>query len=206
MKPTLIFGTPVVEVDIPEIPQEEHDALLNEQFVLQGMPDANYQRTEDTYILNKYPILNKWINEKLSEYGKEIMACDHPLRITQSWCIRHNPGKVQRLFAHYHANSIVSGVYYVAAPPGTENIRYHRPKDSGTLTLTWETNGQTADKPWLYDFTEFTVKTGRLVLYPSHLSHSVDGIIPMQTTRQSLAFNVWFDGPFVNAEKLFELK
>ena len=65
MKPTLIFGTPVVEVDIPEIPQEEHDALLNEQFVLQGMPDANYQRTEDKYILNKYPILNKWINEKI---------------------------------------------------------------------------------------------------------------------------------------------
>ena len=36
MKPTLIFGTPVVEVDIPEIPQEEHDALLNEQFCIAG--------------------------------------------------------------------------------------------------------------------------------------------------------------------------
>ena len=103
---------------------------------------------------------------------------------------------------HNHANSYVSGVFYVAADDKVDNIIFHKPgagpqriKLEGTKYNTF--NSYT----WWY-----TVKTGDLILFPSHLTHGVDMKKKEETdTRIALSFNVFFKGTIGNKLQLTEL-
>jgi hypothetical protein len=75
-----------------------------------------------------------------------------------------------------------------------------------TAHVKWSTDPvHQAEKPWTWDWQEIPAQTGRLILFPSNLLHSVEYLDNTQL-RCVLSFNTWFTGAFGQAEKLFELK
>jgi len=182
--------------------QYEEFSLIEKETLLRGVeyqPDAGFISTVDTYVLDKVPELKAWIQKQLDAYASEVMGIEGKLRITQSWCLVH-AGRPQVVYPHRHSNSIISGSFYVVAPSGTQGITFH--KNSGEKTvdhplIDWKNR---EDQPWLKTTETFDVVEGKLILFQSHMLHSVksDYIAP----RCVLAFNTWFDGPIGNERTL----
>lgn len=202
----LMFPTPILIADIPELPIEDHDFLLNSDYHVTSGSGGMFKKTKDTYILKNRSNskLTEWIMQQVGEFAQGALACDNKLKITQSWCLKHE-NEPQRVFSHAHPNSIVSGAYYVAAPPGTQNIRFHKFGQSAAPYVKWDTNEYINSQPWAWDWHEIPVQTGRLVLFPSYINHSVEGDVVNKDVRCVLSFNTWFNGPFGDADRLFEL-
>jgi len=203
----LLFPQPITITDIPEIPEEDHKFLINSYYHETEGSQHNFETTKDTYILKSIQEgkLVKWINEQIDIYVKSAMACDNTLKITQSWCLKHQD-RTQQVFSHSHPNSIISGAYYIEAPEGSENIRFHKTKGRDAPFITWEQNQEAlVDQPWCWEWYQIPVQTGRLVLFPSNMLHSVAGAEPKQGIRCVLSFNTWFDGAFGSALNLTEL-
>jgi uncharacterized protein (TIGR02466 family) len=202
----LLFPTPVLIVDIPEIPKEDHDFLLNAEYSTSSNDQGLFDKTKNTYILkDRNTVLTKWISEQLNLFATSMMACTTPLKITQSWCLKHQ-NRTQQVFSHAHPNSIVSGAYYVEAPEGSANLRFNRPVPTSQPYIKWETpEDLLQEQPWNWTWHEIPAKTGRLILFPSQMPHSVEGHQLNTNTRCVLSFNTWFDGAIGDDEKLTAL-
>ena len=198
MKIHKIFPTAVATVENPEIPKDEHDALLNAKYHV--LPNyGSFHITENKYVLNTVPKLQQWITEQINNYTKEVLATSQKLRITQSWCIKHK-NEPQRIFPHAHANSIISGSYYIDAPPNTQGLKMYRPESATRPYLDWTEDLD--DKEWNWPFAEFPAVTGKLILFPSQLLHAVAGVYSKREQRCVLAFNTWFNGSFGTEDQL----
>jgi len=202
----LLFPTAVEVVDNIDIPVEDHDQLLATAYNA-SYNTGQFNTTKNNYILDTHaPTLRNWIQSRIDNYTKNVMATSSKLKITQSWCLMHK-NVVQQLFIHAHPNSIISGAYYVMAPEGSQGIRFHS-KSGGHSTpfIDWETDSTCIDQPWTADWNELSVKTGRLILFPSQTYHSVDGQEVNPNVRCVLSFNTWFEGGFGDPSRLQELK
>ena len=126
-KLALLFPTAVMTADIDTIPQQDHDYLLGCDYHQDDQSTGGqFQQTTDTYVLDHgAATLRSWIELQLAIFGLEVMATDTPLRITQSWCLKHQHC-AQRLYQHCHPNSVVSGAYYVQASETSQRLRFHR--------------------------------------------------------------------------------
>ena len=200
----LLFPTAVMVIDTDQFLQE-HNQLLNEEYHQTAATQGQFLQTTNTYLLEAYPLLQSWITDRINDYGREVMATTNRLRLTQSWCLKHQ-GQAQQLYTHSHPNSIISGAYYVAADKNSQRLRFHKSVVSSVPHVKWSVDPELqAVKPWTWEWQEIPVQTGRLVLFPSNLLHSVD-YLENTELRCVLSFNTWFDGAFGEAEKLFELK
>ena len=123
--------------------------------------------------------IKKFIHKSIIEY------LDQDLLITQSWANKNPVGTEHP--AHNHANSIVSGVFYFqedCMPLQFNNIS----RSIGRLKS--DINS---------DIFKLHTKAGGLVLFPSHLWHSV---LPNQEeVRYSISFNT-FSNELGNKEEL----
>lgn len=140
----------------------------------------------DRYILKqkKLAYLTTFIEKSLHEY---LMATICPkndvrLRITQSWLNWTKPGQFHH--KHAHPNSIISGCFYVNADKETDKIFFYRDgyKQIQFPPVEWNTYNS---ESWWY-----SVGTGDLVFFPSHLTHMVQPV-GGEDTRISLAFNTF---------------
>lgn len=199
----LLFPTPIVISDIPEIPQNDHDYLLNAEYHLDIGSFEQFEKTKNTYILKGWEsYLKTWIAEQINVFAEQALATKDKLKITQSWCLKHQ-NSVQNVFTHSHPNSIISGAYYVEAPEGTANIRFTKEEVSHSPFIKWENDKELLDRqPWNWAWHEIPIQTGRLVLFPSYLKHGVIGNSVNNNTRCVLSFNTWFDGPVGSADNL----
>jgi uncharacterized protein (TIGR02466 family) len=89
--------------------------------------------------------------------------------------------------AHTHPNNYLSGVYYVSTPSGADAIEFTDPRPGAVANLARARNLNR------FNGNRMTVQTkaGRIVLFPSWLSHGV----PVNRTPQervSIAFNATF--------------
>ena len=158
--------------------------------------------SNDSYVLNNKALkkLKDALYAKVMDYFDNIICTTNAITpyITQSWL--NYTKKDQFHHIHNHANSYVSGVFYIAADHKVDKITFHR-SGSGLQKIKLEAtkfnpfNSQT----WFY-----TVQTGDLVLFPSHLSHGVD-IKKETNSRISLSFNVFFKGKIGDKLQLTEL-
>ncbi|MBI1778342.1 MAG: hypothetical protein HYR63_23635 [Proteobacteria bacterium] len=105
--------------------------------------------------------------------------------ITQCWLNINRPG--ERHHRHHHPNNFVSGVYYLDAIPQSGSIAIHRP---GLAELQ---PGRLKATPFTFDLWNEEARTGKLVLFPSRLEHSVEPNRSGQN-RLSISFNVMFRG------------
>ena len=181
---------------------DEHQYLINLPY--EHHLEYDMVISKNKFILTSTPTikLQKFINNELQEYAKKTLGTHQPLKITQSWCTKHE-NITQSTFPHTHQNSIISGVYYVNADKETEGITFHKNTDYTDRYITWQTDDKLMqDHYWNWRWCKFPVETGLLILFPSQLKHSVDGMMHTHNMRCSLAFNTWFDGPIGNQNDL----
>mgnify|MGYP003135706245 CR=1 FL=1 len=111
------------------------------------------------------------------------------LKITGIWA-NVNP-KLTYNTQHIHPGSQVSGVLYVKVPDDVANIEFHSPTKDTKMAVTGEISDGGTN--YNYDSYWFRPEVGRLILFPSHLAHSVD-ISESDGDRISIAFNAsYFD-------------
>lgn len=205
MKIEFLFPTPVGIFDCNDQFSKENSELSNIQYMTNL--DGGYL-TENKFVLDSHAQdLKIWILECIKQYALEALAISDELGITQSWCVKHTISP-QTLFKHMHPNSIISGAYYVYAPAGSEPLKLHKPHQLGGPVINWhQPNEVIHNKPWTWSWMNFKTQTGRLILFPSQIYHSVEGYnnINNQKGRCVLSFNTWFKGPFGRPEQLYQL-
>lgn len=177
-----LFPVPVSKFHLGrDLTTEEFD-FANQQV---RVKNKNNRTSEDSYVLDREPMLEirKFIEVCLAQYLEEIYAPKHEvsLRLTQSWFNYCSPGEGHH--NHTHANSFVSGVFYVKADVVKDRITF----SSGTyraLTV--------APRQWnVYNSQSWWLPTGvgDLCLFPSDTGHFVGTV--EHDERISLAFNTF---------------
>ena len=136
-----------------------------------------------------------FIEQSVANYFKEVYAPKNEttLRVTQSWCNYTEPGQWHH--KHAHPNSFISGVLYPQANKETDKIYFYRDAYQQLKPPTNEWNIYNSESWWMEAY------TGRLFIFPSHLTHMVETVEGKQT-RISLSFNTFPIGNFGHDEAL----
>ena len=192
-----IFPIAVATTDNLQFPVEEHNTILNSEFSI-DTKNGPFYVSDNKYILDTVPLLKKWIQDQVDIYSRDVLGSDK-LKFTQSWAIKHQ-NEPQRIFTHSHANSIISGSYYIDAPDGSEALTFVKSNYRNGPYLEYKKNSD--NKPWLWDQIKYRAYTGRLILFPSNLLHGVLGNEANDHRRCVLAFNTWFANPIGSKEEL----
>lgn len=195
----LLFPTPVMfgEMD-RKFTKEELD------FVDKWSKDT-YQNMGNTTSNNNYILeepefadLKAIVLGYVNEYLKKVYKPKYQVEsyITQSWLNYTKPGEYHH--THEHPNSFISGVLYIHADPKEDKIKFHK---SGYQQISLEPESYDVfnSKSWW-----FNVETGKIVLFPSSLTHNVEQVTA-GTTRISLAFNTFLKGTLGDNKFLTEL-
>ena len=141
-----------------------------------------------------YKDLFEWFESCIISAKKDIGIPDNVgLPITSCWI--NQATKLQAHHNHNHANSFLSGVYYL-----TDN-------HSGGLTNFNTKNIYMKDFEWLRFFENpnflnvqsFTPKKGTLLLFPSCVKHNVSAVKD-SSTRYTISFNTFFSGPIDDSD------
>lgn len=142
----------------------------------------------DNYILKNKELteLNEFIVESLNEYFKEVYAPSNDVQIyiTQSWLNFTDINQFHH--KHSHANSIVSGVFYVKTDPKIDRIYFSKDINE-RLNFVKDFNIYNSNSWW------FETEPNSLLFFPSNLTHEV-GPVTTLTPRISLSFNTYVRG------------
>ena len=189
-----IFPTPVYEAYLDRaITKSEIDYMNKVSKLVQ--PNTGNSTSESKNVLNGKPLkkLEKFFMEHVGNYFEEVIKSTNNIKpyITLSWLNYTHRDEYHH--AHEHENSMVSGVFYVDANKIYDSIRFFK-------------SGYQQIKPTIKEYNIWNstswyvpVETGKLVLFPSYLSHCVD-TKKGDNLRVSLAFNVFVKGT-VGTEK-----
>ena len=113
------------------------------------------------------------------------------INITTSWVNQYARG--DSTHQHSHSNSIISGVYYLEDCDETAPIQFHRAP--GYVNLWPNTINLPIKQHNALNIDVITVipKAGELIMWPSHLAHSVPPN-ESDTKRHTIAFNTFVKG------------
>tara|TARA_B100000686_G_scaffold355200_1_gene470991 strand:+ start:8116 stop:8766 length:651 start_codon:yes stop_codon:yes gene_type:complete len=195
---TPLFAIPLCKTSINPVDDEVINYLKN----LEYKPHlySNAQNSVNVHVLDE-PIvkpLRDQIYFKLDSFMHNFLGVDrkHKFIAETSWMNKYE--KNDWSGEHAHANSLISGVLYLSDVKDTGNINFH--KDRSWKNIFTDTV--------LPDFTEeaglnvynangwsFQPKKWELVMFPSHLLHSVSPNRTDGQIRWSLAFNCFIRGP-----------
>lgn len=139
--------------------------------------------------------IKTFVVNSIDKYFKSIYAPSQTtsLRITQSWCNYTEPGQWHH--KHAHPNSFISGVLYPQADKETDKIYFYKDNWQQLKTPTEDWNHYNSDSWWMEAY------TGRMFIFPSHLTHMVE-TVQGTDTRISLSFNTFPVGNFGDALSL----
>jgi uncharacterized protein (TIGR02466 family) len=159
--------------------------------------------TRDNYILKRPELkkINEFLKQQCQNYVDTIICPRNALKlyITQSWLNYTNEKQFHH--THEHPNSAISGVLYFDADIKTDKIFFHHPTRYQQLAP--------AIDPQKYNLFNssswfFKVQTGKLVMFPSSLTHRVE-TKKGSNTRISLSFNTFYKGQLGINSDLTEL-
>jgi len=138
------------------------------------------------------------IEAAVNHYMDKIIVAKPEVKayITQSWL--NFTSEKQWHHKHEHPNSFLSGVYYIDADEANDKITFFKDRYKQIKLTPAEWNWWNADSWW------FTVKTGSIVVFPSHLTHMVEQKAG-NNVRCSLAFNTFLRGSVGVGESLTQL-
>jgi uncharacterized protein (TIGR02466 family) len=133
--------------------------------------------------------IDSGISEYMTHLGVDMSKIS--INITTSWVNQYSKG--DNTHQHSHSNSIISGVYYLEDCDETAPIQFHRAP--GYVNLWPNTINLPIRTHNALNIDTITVipKQGELIMWPSHLAHSVP---PNQsdTQRHTIAFNTFVKG------------
>ena len=156
----------------------------------------------DQYLATREAGILDFILPKLEEFYEKVFGISVTPQLnpqfTQSWLTYSRKG--QKMHGHKHPNSLVSGVFYINAVDGLDNIVFT--KDTQYQHYSWPS--------WptsVYSGTEYIipVKSGDLILFKSDVHHNFNEV-QHDEERISLAFNSWLSGSVGEREGLTHLE
>lgn len=142
-----------------------------------GSPQTLLQREE-------FNPLGHIIMEEANNFARELeLDIDrHPLKFKECWVNIYGEGHSQEM--HQHANSVISGIYYVKAPEGSGELLIHSPYHDTMLDPpTVRANGINNH------IISFKPREGSMVFFRSFVKHSVKPT-KGDAERISIAFNL----------------
>lgn len=163
------------------------------------------QNEGNTTSLNRYIVnepematIKSEIENAVKIYMDKIISAKPEVQayITQSWL--NFTSEKQWHHKHEHPNSFLSGVYYINADANNDKITFFRSGYNQIKLTPSEWHWWNAESWW------FTVKTGDIVVFPSHLTHMVEQKAG-DNIRCSLAFNTFLRGTIGVNDQLTEL-
>ncbi|MDA0656889.1 MAG: TIGR02466 family protein [Proteobacteria bacterium] len=88
---------------------------------------TTYGAEERLYDYPEFAEITDWMLSCFAAYAQRMNYATSPqgIRLTQCWVNIYQRGFAHEL--HTHPNNILSGVYYVKAPPGCSEILFHAP-------------------------------------------------------------------------------
>ena len=191
----------LIHVSRPPEPEVLNQHLLGEIEAIRaatpnGKPESwgcdVYTTMTNAGSLQTLPPFKKLIDFSMmcANYFGEIMCQrynDRALVMTSCWLNIYSQGHSQEI--HYHPNHIITGVYFVKAPPGSASLVFHSPyyKSMSRPELTEETLANSVAVP-------YPPSEGDLIIFDSAVRHSV----PLHTVldeRISISFNIALGAP-----------
>ena len=193
-----LFPNPVYFSKLVRALTKEELKTINE-YKKKTYKNAGNTTSSDTYVLENKTLKNlkKDLNKMVIDYFNKIVCTDNSIvpYITQSW-LNYTKNK-QFHHTHSHANSYVSGVFYINADKKVDKIKFYKDNNSLFKLKTTKFNIFNSDSWW------YSIKTGDVVLFPSTLKHGVskkEG----KNIRISLSFNVLMKGTIGDRFELTE--
>ena len=188
-----------------EIPVREKWKVLIKGLEYERTHVNNSDISKDRFLLNSMPELKKEIEQHCENYVRRYLTVKDKIKfyLLNSWCNIHGPGEFSQI--HCHGNSILSGVYYPIFPKNSGHIAFHKAwnfkniSDQSIMLEFEEHNNITAQQY------QIDIKEGNIVLFPSHIDHSVDKN-KSNENRFSIAFNFFVKGVFGKEEYKLEIK
>jgi uncharacterized protein (TIGR02466 family) len=188
-----LFSTPIYKKSF-KIKENEKNFLKS--ISLSDVQFKNGLMSDNKHILHQKQLssIKNQIDKHIHTYKNDVLqvAKDIEIYITNSWLMRHNKGHYAH--EHSHANSIISGIYYVEVPKMSGNLIFHKASNnisnvmSPVVALKYKKYNE-------YNSEEYAIKTKNnlLVLFPSNLRHSVP-VSLSENPRYCIAFNTFLKG------------
>lgn len=204
-----LFPTPVFTTMVPERFSTIIPWMYSQDILSEHVDEANYgQRSKNSYIMEEPETveLKKYILDLVQVYASQMLKYDYEeYKFSQSWLSYKHPGQHHTM--HTHPNSMISGVFYFGEPSqDTPAIRFH--KLIGGMNVGYISPKMKKDKrdsKYAIEYMSVDFKPGLLLLFPSHVYHSVP-INNSENVRCSLAFNIVPKVGFGDETSLTELK
>lgn len=194
-----LFPEPVYSSNLDRALTKKELKTIN-KYKKKTTSNAGNSTSSENYVLeNKaFNNLKKDLHTKVMDYFDKVICTDNLITpyITQSW-INYTETN-QSHHPHFHYNSYVSGVFYIAAKKEVDQITFYRPGEK-TFELSVTQHNEFNSPSW-----KSSVQTGDVVLFPSSLHHGVQNK-KGPDTRISLSFNVFVKGKIGNKKNLTEL-
>ena len=197
-----IFSCPVYTTKRDSIltPEEERDiAKIVEEGVYKNIGNST---SNNNYIFDdKLKEIKQFCEQQLKIYVEQVIVPKEELDfyITQSWLNITKPGEYHQ--DHCHANSIISGVFYISTEEG-DKITFQDPNSKIKKLISFE------DKEHIiWNSINYSVHsiTNELILFPSWLDHGVEVNEKATTDRISLSFNTFVKGTLGKRTNLTEV-
>jgi uncharacterized protein (TIGR02466 family) len=200
-----LFSTPLFISQLGQ-PDSQSIAVVKQTDMRRVKADNGWSSI-DTRILDvpDMQYLKASILREIGTYAFEALGLKrkYQFQITNSWVMKHQKGDFAH--SHAHANSLISGVYYVDTYDNSGPIWFSKNyKDFNLFPayLDWEFERRDILNAYRWPVLP---KNGMLVLFPSHLEHSVDPS-EADADRYCIAFNVFVKGKFGSEESFSALE
>ena len=139
--------------------------------------------------LHRLPEFAALMNFAMEAATRTLDFLEHersPMRVTGCWANISPPGAYH--YEHSHPNNFLSGVYYPKIPRGGDTINFLDPRPQAHVIAPRVKKLSTKHASTV----NVTLKSGRMVLFPAWLRHSVD-INTGTEYRLSVAFNIMLE-------------
>ena len=167
--------------------------------LLKGTMEDKGKAYDTHFFDTKLPSLKEFIEQNIATYVNKVITPKNKeldFYITQSWINVLKPGEGFK--EHYHANSLISGVFYVSVTKGDALTFY----DQNIRTIDIEAEKSNS---WNYKQIYFEVENNALILFPSRMMHATKTNPERTADRISIAFNVFVKGKLGKNDLLDEL-
>jgi uncharacterized protein (TIGR02466 family) len=193
MKVINVCPQPVYSFEIePALGKQVAEDLVGLEWVRNGIPDGHKGRgnnfmTKDNFLhlLPPFKNISDWFIECVNQVGSEYNYTCERFSITMMWGNKSPVGGWHH--THSHPFSVMSGIYYVNDSEAHTwfSLFDHFSTTVDPLSLCPQTRDIIHKQP---------SEKGKLVVFPSHLMHSVDEHKGEDECRYTISFNTFPSG------------
>lgn len=202
-----LFSKPIFYKKLDPIPEDILRSYLDIQLV--NTKDGSGFVSKNDKILNeeKFKSLRDILQKEIDFYVYRVLNISDKIKfkITNSWIMLHTEPS-HKAQAHVHGGSVLSGCFYLKAPPKSGNINFiHYEGAHASKALPF---------PFYFNFTKkniynssgwtFEVQNNLLLIFPSDLPHSTESNISGEA-RYCLAFDIIPEGEFGSGSKKIKI-